>query len=51
MKVKYIGDYYKIRLHKGTVYDVISIEHGWYKILDELGEEGFYPPDEFEKIS
>lgn len=50
MKVKYIGEYYKVRLKKDTVYDVISLENGWYQITDELGEIGFYPPEEFRMV-
>ena len=37
MKVKYNGDYYKVRLHKGTIYEVISVENGWYEIMGEDG--------------
>lgn len=47
MNVKYIGEYYKIRLKKNKIYFVISVKNGWYKIKDELGEVGFYPPEEF----
>lgn len=50
MKVKYIGEYYKVRLKKNTVYEVISSVNGWYQITDELGEKGFYSPDQFEKM-
>ena len=31
----------------GKVYDVISIENGWYRILDESGEDYLYPPQMF----
>ena len=48
MKVKYIGEYYKVRLKKDAIYDVISSENGWYKIIDELGKKGFFPPGEFD---
>lgn len=51
MKVKYTGNYYKVRLIKNNVYTVISSENGWYKIVDELGEEGFYPSEQFEVLS
>ena len=50
MKIKYIGEYYKIRLKKDSIYEVISSENGWYQIIDELGERGFYPPDQFVKV-
>ena len=50
MKVKYNGDYYKVRLHKGAVYDVISVQYGWYEIMGEDGDQGFFPPDDFEIV-
>lgn len=50
MKVRYIGDYYKVRLIKNNIYTVISLENGWYKLLDELGEEGFYSPEQFQIV-
>lgn len=50
MKVKYNGDYYKVRLHKGNVYDVISVGNGWYEIIGEDGDQGFFPPDDFEIV-
>jgi hypothetical protein len=48
MKAKYVGDYYKVVLKKGKVYDILSIENGWYCIVNELGEESLFPPDVFE---
>lgn len=50
MKVKYIGDYYKIRLFKNKIYKVIGIENGWYKIKGELNDTGYYPPELFEVV-
>ena len=50
MKVKYIGDYYKYSLNFGKIYEVSSIEHGWYRIIDESGEDYLFPPDIFEII-
>ena len=41
MKVKYNGDYYKVRLHK---------ENGWYEIIGEDGDQGFFSPDDFEIV-
>ena len=37
-------------LTNGKVYDVISIEKGWYRIKDDSGEDYLYPPDEFETV-
>lgn len=52
MKVRYIGDYYKVTLFKGKIYEVLSIENGWYKLLTELGDgdTAFFPPGEFEIV-
>lgn len=47
MKVRYTGDYYKVRFTKGEIYDVtIDPESGWYQITDETGDEGFVPAGE-----
>lgn len=50
MKVKYIGDYYKVTLQKNKVYDVVGVDNGWYKINTELGENALFPPSDFEVI-
>lgn len=50
MKVKYIGDYYKVSLKQGKVYEVMEIERGWYRIVDETGEDYLFPPNEFEIV-
>ncbi len=50
MKVKYIGDYYKVSLINGKIYDVIKIEDGWYRIVDETEEDYLFSPTEFEII-
>ena len=44
MKKKYIGKSNSLSLLNGKVYDVISIEHGWYRIIDETDEDYLYPP-------
>lgn len=50
MKVKYLGDYYKVSLNKNKIYNVLAIENGWYRIIDETGEDYLYPPEEFEIV-
>ena len=54
MKIKYCGETSPLELTKGRIYDVIAIEKGWYRIVDDAGEEpgeeipGYlYPPDLF----
>ena len=50
MKVKYIGDPDPVYVINGKIYDVISIENGWYRIVDEENEDYLYPPELFEII-
>ena len=49
MKVKYIGetDY---SLTNGKEYEVIGTENGFYQIIDNSGEDYFFPPEEFEVV-
>lgn len=37
MKVKFIGETDPVYMINGKVYDVISIEETWYRIVDEEG--------------
>ena len=47
MKVRYIGrDMVGIR--KNKVYDVMSIEKGWYRIMTELDDDYLFPPEAFD---
>lgn len=50
MKVKYIGISDPLELINGKIYNVISIEKGWYRIIDETSEDYLYPPELFEII-
>ena len=58
MKVRYIYDYYdQGSLIKGKIYDVLSIENGMYRIIDEEGYDedeeiqGYlYFPEDFEIV-
>lgn len=50
MKVRYVGDYYKVYLKKGEVYDAKLVD-GFYRIYDEDdGEEYGYSPEYFEVV-
>ena len=60
MKVKYIGkreidipNSYKIfrDLLPGKVYKVLSIEDGWYRLIDESKEDYLYPPEKFKIVA
>lgn len=50
MKVKFIGISDPVSMINGKIYDVISIENGWYRIIDEEGEDYLYPPELFETV-
>jgi hypothetical protein len=39
-----------ISLAKGKIYEVIAVERGWYRIVDETEEDYLYPPDRFEVV-
>lgn len=48
MKVKYLGKVDTVALEKDKIYDVLSIEKGWYRIMTELDEDYLFPPEQFE---
>lgn len=50
MKVKYIKNTVAMCLIKNNIYEVLSIEKGWYRVVDDTGEDYLYPPDNFEII-
>ena len=47
----YIGNNDPVSLLHGKIYDVISVEKGWYRIIDETGEDYLYPPELFKIIT
>ena len=49
MKVKYINKS-DVSLTNGKIYDVLSVEKGWFRIVDNTGEDYLFSPDEFEKV-
>ena len=51
MKIKYIGKTNSFILTEGKIYEVVSVERGWYRIIDDSGEDYLYPPEYFERIS
>lgn len=50
MKVRFIGKDDPLALRNGKVYDVISVDHRWYRIIDETKEDYLYPPQLFEIV-
>lgn len=51
-KVKYTGETSFLELTSGKVYDVISVDKkfGWYRVVDDSGEDYLYPPEKFKDI-
>lgn len=50
MKVKFLGKTSYLMLTHGKIYDVMSIEKGWYRIMDDSDDDYLYPPEMFEII-
>lgn len=51
LKVKYIGrEYLDTAFEKDKVYEVISVEKDWYRIMTDLDEDYLFPPKLFEII-
>jgi len=49
-KVKYLGSSNPLKLINGKNYEVIEIENGWYRIIDETNEDYLNHPSLFEII-
>ena len=50
IKVRFIGETDPVYMINGKIYDVISVEKTWYRILDEEAEDYLYPPEIFEVV-
>lgn len=50
MKVKWLGKTEFLVLTNGKIYEVISIERGWYRLIDDSGEDYLYPPENFKIV-
>ena len=50
MKVRYLGKTEFLVLTNNKVDDVISVEKGWYRVVDDSGEDYLYPPKYFEIV-
>lgn len=48
---KYIGTNDPPMLLYGKSYKVKDIERGWFRIIDETGEDYLYPPELFKVIT
>ena len=51
MKVKYTGtQYLGTAFDAGKVYEVMSVEKGWFRVMTELDEDYLFPPECFEIV-
>lgn len=50
MKVKFLGKTESLVLTHGKIYNVLSVEKGFYRIVDDSGEDYLYPPKYFEIV-
>lgn len=51
LKIKCLGETDFLVLTHNKIYDVISIEKDWYRIIDDSGEDYLYPPELFEIVN
>lgn len=49
-KVSYLDETLFLELTCNRIYDVLSVENGWYWIIDDGGEGYLYAPNEFEIV-
>lgn len=50
MKVRYIGKHETPALERDKLYEVLSMEKGWLRIMTELDEDYLFPPEVFEVV-
>ena len=48
--VKYTRETTPLELTHGAVYPVLSVERGWYRVIDDTGEDYLYPAGNFEVV-
>lgn len=49
MKVRWKGETEFLMLTHDKVYTVLGMEKGWYRLVDDSGEDYLYPPENFER--
>lgn len=50
MKVRWKGKTDFLVLTNNKIYNVLSVEKGWYRVVDDSGEDYLYPPEQFEVV-
>lgn len=48
--VRYICETAPLELTNGKLYKVLSVERGWFRVVDDTGEDYLYPVGNFEII-
>ena len=49
-KLKYMDESDPFMFIHGKIYTAISQSKGWYRVIDETGEDYLYPPELFEVV-
>ena len=47
MKIKYLKNDPSISLTTGKIYEVLSVENEWFRIVDDTGEDYLFAPENF----
>lgn len=50
MKVRWKGETEFLVLTHDKIYMVLSVERGWYRLVDDSGDDYLYPPENFEIV-
>ena len=50
MKVRYLEETTFLELTHDRIYEVLSIEKEWYRIVDDSEDDYLYPPELFEIV-
>lgn len=50
MKIRWKGKTDFLVLTNNKIYSVLAVEKGWYRIIDDSGEDYLYPPEQFEVV-
>ena len=51
MQARYLGQTDFLVLMHGKLYEGLSVERGWYRIIDDSREDYLYPPQLFESVA
>ena len=50
MKIRYLEETTFLELTHNKIYEVLSIEKEWYRIVDDSEDDYLYPPELFEIV-